>query len=150
VAPHLDYGVAPLPALPGAKYKAFADYSFYTVPSSTSNAKQDIILLEWLLSPRNTLRWATELGHIPPLRTSNLDSPTMKRDLSDHPQFKAFVLPERDFAPTASIDPQVPYAIPIQDAVAKQLQEYLLGRLKASQVLSAMQKNVQSVVSQNQ
>jgi multiple sugar transport system substrate-binding protein len=148
-APKLDYGIAPLPALPGASYKVFADYSWYTIPSTTQHISQDVTFLEWMLSPSNTLNWAITLNHIPPVRTSNVTDPAFTKYLAAHPIYKAFVYPANSFAPISSIEPQVPFDNAINTAMAQLLQSYLLGKTSASGLLPAMQSAVQAVVKSN-
>ncbi len=145
----LTYGVAPLPTMPGQRYDTVADYSFYIVPSTTRHPKEAVALLEWLESRANSIAWATSLGQIPAIRTSSQDSAPVTQYLNAHPAFKAFVFPPRSFAPTSSLQPQVPYANTITNAIANVLQKYLLGSVGKAQVLPQMQQAVQTVVKQN-
>ncbi len=145
----LDYGVAPLPALPGAPYRVFAGYSLYVIPSTTKYPQQAAKTLEWLLSKSNVAQWSTSLGEIPALRQSVESSPQMGTYLSDHPSYKAFDYPPSSYAPFFSVNPPVPYFNAISDAAAKVLQEWYLGRITEAQVLPRMQQAVQAVVKAN-
>lgn len=145
----LDYGVAPLPALPGAPYRVFAGYSLYMIPSTTKYPKQAAQTLEWLLSKRNVAQWSTSLGEIPALRQSVESSGQVRTYLADHPSYKAFDYPPNAYAPYFSVNPPVPYFNAISDAAAKVLQKWYLGRITEAQVLPQMQQAVQAAVKAN-
>jgi len=145
----LDYGVAPLPTLPGAPYKVVADYSFYVIPSTTKHPKEDLALLEWLESTSNAATWATTLGEIPAIRTSSENAAMVSTYLATSPALKAFQHPSGDFGPTAGFNPPVPYGTSITQKVSAVLQKYLLGRITKAQVLPQMQQAVQTVVKSN-
>ena len=145
----LDYGVAPLPVLPGAPYRVFAGYSLYMIPSTTKYPTQAAQTLEALLSKSNVAEWSTSLGEIPALRQSVESSPRMQAYLAAHPSYKAFDYPASSYAPFFSFNPPVPYFNAISDAAAKVLQKWYLGRITKAQVLPQMQAAVQAAVKAN-
>jgi multiple sugar transport system substrate-binding protein len=145
----LDVGVAPLPALPGAPYRVYADYSLYMIPATTKHPHEAAKTLEWLLSKPEVAQWSTSLGEIPALRQSVESSPQLKAYLDMHPSFKAFDYPANAYAPFFATDPPVPYSNDIDNVISTVLQKWYLGRIAKGQVLAQMQQAVRAVVQKN-
>ncbi|MBA7671410.1 putative arabinose-binding protein [subsurface metagenome] len=81
--PHLNYGMAVLPAGP-AGYAVPYHACFYEIFKDTKYPKETVDLLKWLVSKEKILRWSKELKHMP-VRTSVFANP-----LFDKPVFKAY------------------------------------------------------------
>jgi multiple sugar transport system substrate-binding protein len=145
----LDFGVAPLPVLPGAPYKTYGDYSLYVIPSTTKYPKQAVKTLEWLLSKPEVAQWSTSLGEIPALRQSVESGSQVQDYLGAHPSFKAFAYAPSDYAPFFAVEPPVPYANDIFNAISTVLQEWYLNKITQAQVLPQMQQQAQAIVKKN-
>ncbi len=72
LAPHLKYGVAPVPTAPGvpAGTNFMPGGNIFLLPTKAPHAKEAATFIRWMDSLQGVMHWCISAGNIPPLRSA--------------------------------------------------------------------------------
>ncbi len=142
-APHLNYGVAPLPVGPGIKYGSVQFISpgnFFVLPRGATHVKQSLIFMKWMASPYAVYYWCIHEGNLPPAPSMAFSAYFWKHDAKDRPWISA--IKQATIPSPQTAIPTVSYYQTTRTAIG---QEIMLGTLSPKKGL----EKLQSQASQN-